>query len=45
MHQHSTSGIRRRKKKKKVPLHMLAHGAMQGCGLTSLVGWFNEKKL
>jgi hypothetical protein len=30
-------------KKKKVTLHMLTHGAIQGCGLTSLVVCINDK--
>ena len=29
-------------KKKKVTLHILTHGAMRGCGLTSLVAWIND---
>ena len=49
MHQHSTSGIRRRRKKKnenkRVTLHILTHGAMRGCGLTSLVVCINDKNL
>ena len=32
-----------KKKKKKKTLHMLTHGAMQGCGLTSLVVCINDK--
>ena len=31
------------KKKKKVTLHMLTHGAMRGCGLTSLTVCINDK--
>jgi hypothetical protein len=31
------------RKKKKVTLHMLTHGAMQGCGLTSWVVCINDK--
>ena len=29
-------------KKKKVTLHILTHGPMQGCGLTSLVAYIND---
>ena len=45
MHQHSTSGIKRRRRIriKKVTLHILTHAAMQGCGLTSLMVWTNDK--
>ena len=32
-----------KKKKKKVTLHILTHGAMRGCGLTSLVVCINAK--
>ena len=32
-----------KKKKKKKTLHMLTHGAMRGCGLTSLVVCINDK--
>jgi hypothetical protein len=32
-----------KKKNKKVTLHMLTHGAMQGCGLTSLVVCIHDK--
>jgi 23S rRNA maturation mini-RNase III len=32
-----------KKKKKKVALHILAHGAMRGCGLSSLVVCINDK--
>ena len=43
MHQHSTSGIRRKTKKVvKVTLHMLTHGAMRGCGLTSSMVCLND---
>jgi hypothetical protein len=34
---------KKKKKKKKKTLHMLTHGAMRGCGLTSLVVWINDK--
>ena len=40
MHQHSTSGIRKRKRS--VTLPMLTHGAMWGCGLTSLMVCIND---
>ncbi len=30
-------------KNKKVTLHILTHGAMQGCGLTSLMACINDK--
>ena len=30
-------------KKKKVTLHILTHGAMQGCVLTSLVAYIHDK--
>ena len=30
-------------KNKKVTLHILTHGAMRGCGLTSLVACINDK--
>ena len=45
IHQHSTSGIRKKKKNwnKKVTLHILTHGAMRGCGLTSLVVCIHDK--
>jgi len=33
---------KKKKKKKKVTLHMLTHGAMQGCGLTSLVVYIKD---
>ena len=32
-----------KKKNKKVTLHILTHGAMRGCGLTSLVVCINDK--
>ena len=41
MHQQSTSD--RKKKKKKKTLHMLTHGAMRGCGLTSYMVCINDK--
>ena len=42
MHQHWTSGKRRRRRRR---WHStLTHGAMRGCGLTSLVVCINEKK-
>jgi hypothetical protein len=34
---------KKKKKKKKKTLHMLTHGTMQGCGLTSLVVCINDK--
>jgi hypothetical protein len=37
---------KKKKKKttnKKVALHILTHGAMQGCGFTSLVVFINDK--
>ena len=34
---------KKKKKNKKVTLHILTHGAMQGCGLTSLVVCINDK--
>ena len=34
---------KKKKKKKKVTLHILTHGAMRGCGLTSLVVCINDK--
>ena len=34
---------RKKKKNKKVTLHMLTHGTMQGCGLTSWVVCVNDK--
>ena len=45
MHQHSTSGIRRKEKKKdeKVTPHMLTYGAIWVCRLTSLVICINDK--
>ena len=43
MHQRSTSGIRKKNKKnKQVTLNMLTHGAMRGCGLTSLMVCTND---
>jgi hypothetical protein len=52
MHQHSTSGIRRRRRRiLRVTLHMLTHGTMWECGLTSLVvcikwqiSWYKGEK-
>ena len=43
-----TSGIRRKRKRKKnknkkVTLHMLTHGTMRGCGLTSWVVCIDDK--
>ena len=49
MHQHSTSGMRIIIiiiiiiNNKKVTLHMLTHGAMRGCGLTSWVAFIHDK--
>jgi hypothetical protein len=43
MHQHSNKWHKKKKKKKKKTLHMLTHGAMRGCGLTSLVVCINDK--
>jgi preprotein translocase subunit YajC len=34
---------KKKKKKKKKTLHMLTHGTMQVCGLTSLVVSINER--
>ena len=34
---------KKKKKKKKVTLHILIHGAMRGCGLTSLLACINDK--
>ena len=34
---------KKKKKNKKVTLHILTHGAMRGCGLTSLVVCINDK--
>ena len=34
---------KKKKKNKKVALHILTHGAMWGCGLTSLVVCINDK--
>ena len=34
---------RKKNKNKKVTLHILTHGAMRGCGLTSLVVYINAK--
>ena len=34
---------KKKNKNKKVTLHMLTHGAMRGCGLTSLVVCINDK--
>jgi hypothetical protein len=33
----------KKSKKKKMTLHMLTHGAMLGCGLTSLAVYINDK--
>ena len=33
----------RKKKKTKVTLHILTHGAMRGCGLTSMAACMNDK--
>ena len=33
----------KKNKNKKVTLHILTHGAMRGCGLTSLVVFINDK--
>jgi hypothetical protein len=35
--------LKKTKKSKKVTLHILTYGAMQGCGLTSLVICINDK--
>ena len=43
MHQHSTSGIIKKKKNKKVTHYMLTHGGMRGCGLTCLVVCISDK--
>ena len=34
---------KKKEKNKKVALHILTHGAMRGCGLTSLVVCINDK--
>jgi hypothetical protein len=34
---------KKKKKKKKVTLHILTHGALQGCGLTSLMVCINDR--
>ena len=34
---------KKKKKKKKKTLHMLTHGAMPRCGLTSLMGYIDDK--
>ena len=34
---------KKKSKNKKVTLHILTHGAMRGCGLTSLVVCINDK--
>jgi hypothetical protein len=36
-HMHAPTFNKWHKKKKKVTLHILTHGTMRGCGLTSLV--------
>jgi hypothetical protein len=33
---------KKKKNKKKVTLHILTHGAMRGCGMTSLVVCIND---
>ena len=43
MHAPTFDKWHKKKKKKKVALHILTHGAMQGCGLTSLVVCINDK--
>ena len=44
IHEHSTSGIKRKENEnKKVTLHILTHGAMRGCMLTSWVVCINDK--
>ena len=47
MHQHSTSGIRRRRRRririKKMTIHILTHGTMRECGLTFLVVCINDR--
>jgi len=35
---------KKKKKNKKATLHMLTHGAMQGCGLPSLMVCIDDKK-
>ena len=46
MHPNLTSDIRRRRKRRiriRWQLHVLRHGAIRGCGLTSLVACINNK--
>jgi hypothetical protein len=44
LHMHApTFNKWQKKKKKKVTLHMLTHGVMRGCGLTSWVVCINDK--
>ena len=42
-HMHAPTFNKWQKKNKKVTIHILTHGAMQGCGLTSLVACINDK--
>jgi hypothetical protein len=42
-HLHAPTFNKWHKKKKKKTLHILTHGVMQGCGLTSLVVCINDK--
>ena len=35
--------VQKKKNKKKVTLHILTHGTMRGCGLTSFVACINDK--
>jgi hypothetical protein len=43
MHAPTFNKWHKKKKKKKKILHMLTHGAMRGCGLTSLMVCINDK--
>ena len=40
-HMHAPT-FKKKKKKKRVTLHILTHGAMRGCGLTSLMVCIND---
>ena len=42
-HVHAPTFNKWQKKKKKKKLHILTHGVMRGCGLTSLVICINDK--
>ena len=43
MHAPTFNKWQKKKKNEKVTLHILTHGAMQGCALTSLVVWISDK--